>query len=114
MMIRSRVQVLLGFYGKLTPCQSRRSRSSIFSEENQAASTLDKLREAWLNPPDAGESVLKKRTLTNLYNQRPQWLINAHRELDDAVLDTYGWPYKINDQEILSRLLALNLEREAA
>ena len=28
---------------------------------------------------------LNKRTLTNLYNARPSWLDNAHKELDAAV-----------------------------
>jgi len=28
-------------------------------------------REVWLNPVDASEAELKKRTLTNLYNQHP-------------------------------------------
>ena len=32
----------------------------------EAAGELDRLREGWLNPPDAKESELKKRTLTNL------------------------------------------------
>jgi hypothetical protein len=32
---------------------------------------------------------LKKRTLTNLYNTRPAWLENAHRELDKAVATAY-------------------------
>ena len=27
---------------------------------------------------------LKRRTLTNLYNQRPAWLDHAHRRLDEA------------------------------
>jgi hypothetical protein len=35
---------------------------------------------------------LNKRTLTNLYNARPAWLDNVHRELDEAVAATYGWP----------------------
>ena len=35
---------------------------------------------------------LKKRTLTNLYNARPQWLADAHRDLDAAVAAAYGWP----------------------
>ena len=35
---------------------------------------------------------LKKRTLTNLYNQRPTWLDMAHRRLDEAVFAAYGWP----------------------
>lgn len=54
---------------------------------------------------------MKKRTLTNLYNQRTMWLELAHRKLDEAVLDAYGWPYDLSDEEILERLLALNLER---
>jgi hypothetical protein len=33
---------------------------------------------------------LKKRTLTNLYNQRPTWLKLAHEKLDKAVLAAYA------------------------
>ena len=54
------------------------------------------------------------RTLTNLYNARPTWLDNAHRALDAAVADAYGWPADLADAEILERLLALNLERAGA
>ena len=54
---------------------------------------------------------LKKRTLTNLYNQRPAWLDHAHRALDQAVAAAYGWPADLADEEILRRLLALNRER---
>jgi hypothetical protein len=54
---------------------------------------------------------LKKRTLTNLYNQRPTWLDLAHRKLDEAVFAAYGWDPGTSDEEILERLLALNLER---
>ncbi len=68
-------------------------------------------RDAWLNPPGASEAELKKRTLTNLYNQRPDWLDLAHKKLDAAVFDAYGWPHDLTDEEILERLLALNLER---
>ena len=68
-------------------------------------------RDAWLNPPGASEAELKKRTLTNLYNQRPTWLDNAHRVLDAAVFVAYGWPGDLTGEEILERLLALNLER---
>ena len=53
----------------------------------------------------------KQRTLTNLYNARPAWLDLAHRALDAAVLAAYGWPKDLTDDEILARLLALNLER---
>ena len=104
-----------------------------------AARRLNDLREAWLNPPEwvewvrapeeekAGfparpvarpghEADLKKRTLTNLYNQRPAWLDQAHRALDAAVAAAYGWDDytpAMPDAEILGRLLALNLERAA-
>ncbi len=105
-----------------------------------AARRLNELREAWLNPPEwvdwvitpeekkAGfpkrpvakpghEADLKKRTLTNLYNARPAWLDMAHKALDQAVAAAYDWPDytpAMPDEEILRRLLALNLERAAA
>ncbi len=56
---------------------------------------------------------LKKRTLTNLYNERPAWLDLAHKKLDAAVAAAYGWPADLTDEQILERLLALNLERAA-
>ncbi len=52
---------------------------------------------------------LAKRTLTNLYNQRPTWLADAHRRLDAAVFAAYGWPTDLTDGQILERLLALNV-----
>ncbi len=96
-----------------------------------AARRLVELRDNWLNPAEWVERVpevvagypdrilpkpgyekeLAKRTLTNLYNQRPQWLANAHAALDAAVAAAYGWPAELADDEILARLLALNLER---
>lgn len=101
-----------------------------------AAHRLNELREAWLNPPEWTEHVpevlpgypdrtvakpgyetdLKERTLTNLYNQRKSksWLDNAHKELDAAVAVAYGWADytpEMPDEEILRRLLALNLKR---
>ena len=36
-----------------------------------------------------------------------------HRELDQAILDAYAWPHALTDDQILERLLALNLERSA-
>ena len=78
----------------------------------EAARRLVELRDRWLNPtewvewveePVAGyprrpvprdeeaEKELKKRTLTNLYNTRPQWLVDAHAALDAAVAGAYGW-----------------------
>lgn len=56
---------------------------------------------------------LKKRTLTSLYNDRPTWLDLAHQRLDQAVLDAYGWPHDLADEDILEHLLALNLGRTA-
>ena len=81
-----------------------------------AAAELNRLREGWLNPPDlisrgVSAAELRRRTLTNLYNQRPTWLDNAHRRLDAAVSDAYGWPADLAEGEVLERLLALNLER---
>jgi len=78
------------------------------------ADDLTTKRDAWLNPPGASAAELKTRTLTNLYNQRPQWLEDAHRALDKAVLAAYGWPEALSDAEILERLLALNRERAGA
>ncbi|WP_425409005.1 class I SAM-dependent DNA methyltransferase [Hyphococcus sp.] len=106
----------------------------------EAAARLNELRENWLNPPDlvkrvpevvegypdrilpvddAAEKILKKRTLTNLYNERPAWLDNAHKALDAAVAHSYGWEEDFNagaltDEEILKRLFELNKAREAA
>jgi len=79
-----------------------------------AAKDLVEKRDRWLNPEGASEVELKKRTLTNLYNQRPTWLDLAHKRLDEAVLDAYAWPHDLTDDQILERLLALNLERASA
>ncbi len=78
-----------------------------------AAVDLVTKRDRWLTPEGASETELKKRTLTNLYNQRPTWLDLAHKALDEAVLDAYAWSHDISDDEILERLLSLNLERTA-
>ena len=110
----------------------------------EAAHRLDGLRRNWLNPPEWTQRVpevvplgmaaspypdrieprhglperdakaLQKRTLTNLYNQRPAWLAQAHQTLDAAVATAYGWTDytpAMPDDEILRRLLALNLQR---
>jgi hypothetical protein len=67
---------------------------------------------------EADLKALSQRTLTNLYNQRAEgkvpWLESAHQALDQAVAAAYGWAdYSpaMSDEEILKRLLALNLER---
>ena len=96
-----------------------------------AAKQLHEERHAWLNPEGASAKELKDRTLTNLYNALRVWrglddirvkpaagsfaprLDELHRALDEAVCDAYGWEYDVLDdeEEILRRLLALNLER---
>src|SRR5262249_20388336 len=74
----------------------------------------------WLNPPDLvraerevipgypdravpkdtqAAANLRERTLTNLYNNRPQWLTDLHRDLDVAVAAAYGWPADISDED---------------
>jgi hypothetical protein len=63
---------------------------------------------------DAAAKKLAKRTLTNLYNERPTWLDLAHKRLDEAVFTAYGWPADLADDDLLARLLALNLERSGA
>ena len=98
----------------------------------EAARRLVALRERWLNPPewvewveepvsgypprpvprdDAVARKLKKRTLTNLYNVRPQWLADAHAALNAAVAEAYGWDAGISEDDALRELLALNLAR---
>jgi hypothetical protein len=57
---------------------------------------------------------LAKRTLTNLYNERPAWLAHAHAKLDAAVAAAYGFDSNLSDETILAELLALNLKRAAA
>ena len=87
-----------------------------------AARGLVVKRDAWLNPlqtfevsgqPQVGTTskVSPACTVTALYNARPVWLDLAYRALDATVLAAYGWPADLSDDEILARLLALNLER---
>lgn len=106
----------------------------------RAAKRLTDLHDTWLNPPEwtarnlevvplgmdhspypdrivakpGFERDLAQRTLTKLYNQRPAWLAQAHAALDAAVAAAYGWADytpAMPDDEILRRLLALNLAR---
>ncbi|HNY42844.1 MAG TPA: hypothetical protein PKJ41_20745 [Bryobacteraceae bacterium] len=98
----------------------------------EAARELNRLRENWLNPPDLvhripevvpvfpdrilpndekAAAILKKRTLTNLYNACPTWLQNAHAKLDTAVAAAYGLPPDLSDNDALVHLLALNHTR---
>ena len=106
----------------------------------RSAASLNARRERWLNPPEWTQQVaevvpagmdsspypdrvvckmgfekdLARRTLTNLYNQRPSWLVKAHEELDAVVASAYGWTdytSAMADDEILRRLLTLNRAR---
>ena len=85
-----------------------------------AAEELNRLRENWRNPVDMFDNPalnadqLRRRTLTNLYNEYPTWLAHAHARLDVAVAEAYGWPADLGDGKVLERLLALNLERAGA
>ncbi len=111
---------------------------SLKGRPQAAAARLNDLRENWLNPPDltrrvpevvpgypdrilpvdeAAAKVLKTRTLTNLYNQRPAWLAHAHAALDRTVADAYGWGAEgaagMSDDALLALLFALNQSRAA-
>ena len=98
----------------------------------EAARALVKKRDRWLNPPEWVEWIeepvagypkrpvptaaaplkeLRRRTLTNLYNERPQWLVDAHAELDAAVAAAYGWPTATSDEDALDGLLTINSAR---
>ena len=66
----------------------------------------------WMVPSDeAYARELKKRTLTNFYNQRPTWLDLAHKKLDEAVFAAYHWDPGTTDEQLLAKLLELNLQR---
>ena len=97
---------------------------------SEAARRLVELRDRWLDPPEWVEWVdepvsgypkrpvardeatakeLKTRTLTNLYNARPQWLADAQANLDAAVASAYGWDVGISNADALQKLLARNV-----
>ncbi len=99
----------------------------------EATRRLVALRDRWLNPPewvewvsepvpgypkrpvprsDNAAEAIKSRTLTNLYNERPQWLADAHAALDQTVADAYGWPADIATDDALTMLLELNLAHQ--
>ena len=99
----------------------------------EAARRLVALRERWLNPPEWVDWVdepvpgypqrpvardepaakeLGARTLTKLYNDRPQWLADAHASLDGAVAAAYGWDAEISEDDALARLRVCNAKTE--
>ena len=98
----------------------------------QAARRLVQLRDRWLNPPEWVDWIhepapnypkrpvpsaaapireLRRRTLTNLYNQRPRWLMDAHKNLDVSVAAAYAWTPEIEDDHALEELLNVNHQR---
>jgi len=60
---------------------------------------------------DDAADKLKTRTLTKLYNARPQWLNAAHAELDTAVAAAYGWNADIDEEDALRRLMDVGAGR---
>ena len=99
-----------------------------------AARRLVELRDRWLNPPEWVEWVeepvsayplrpvprdeeaakaLKRRTLTNLYNARPRWLLDAHDQLDASVAAAYGWPNDVTETPIRGRLSSMRKDRNS-
>ena len=96
----------------------------------ETARRLVELRDRWLNPPEwvewldepapgypkrpaprdeAAAKALKTRTLTNLYNARPQWLADAHAALDATVAAAYDWPAGISSDDAIGKLLNMNI-----
>ncbi len=118
---------------KALTAQQRGHRDAI----GAAGRALDEARRLWLNPPELvreepdvlpsfssrlipvdgdAQQQLRQRTLTNLYNRRPTWLVNLHNAIDAVVFAAYGWPeagapWEVGDEELLERLLELNLGR---
>jgi type II restriction/modification system DNA methylase subunit YeeA len=78
--------------------------------EGSDVNGVGRARYVRLVPADArAAALLKKRTLTNLYNERPTWLVDAHRALDEAVFSAYGWDIRMSDEVLLAALLERNL-----
>ena len=82
------VEKILEFPGCLTGPWSR----YVAPQTVDAKTGIGTVRYPRLEPRDADcAAKLKKRTLTNLYNERPAWLDLAHKKLDAAVAAAYGW-----------------------
>jgi hypothetical protein len=117
--------------------RSERGAGAIFDAIAESAQNLHDLREKWLNPAELVQleaepqpsiparlvpvdhdaaRTLAARTLTALYGDRPAWLLDAQRAVDNAVAVAYGWEKDLisgglDESEVLSRLFALNKER---
>ena len=101
----------------------------VLRTESSACGAVSWLWELWLNPSEWEEWVdevvpgyprgliartetakmeLRERTLTNLYDTRPQWLADAHAALDAAIAKAYGWDAHITEDDVLRELRSLN------
>lgn len=82
-----------------TPTESQRTAIAT------AARELVQLRDGWLK-------ARENRTLTRLYNEAPTWLRHLEDKLDAAVALAYGWNEVPSEEDLLGRLLRLNLDRQ--
>ncbi len=99
----------------LNPPDLVRIEPEVYPTPEQRAAGAKPIYPDRILPKDANaDAILRERTLTNLYNQRPQWLADAHRDLDAAVAAAYGWAADISEEDALAKLLELNLARAAA
>ena len=93
----------------------------------QARAFLKTKRDPKLKADSKTSEQDKTLTLTGMYNLLTEYretgrelvagvstLAEAHETLDRAVSAAYGWEWPLSEDEMLSRLLALNLERYAA
>ena len=69
-----------------------------------AARTLDQQRRNVCQP-----NGVYRKSMTALYNENPPWLQTAHADLDAAAAHAYGWPANLPDDELLRRLVRLNV-----
>ena len=85
-------------------------------EQKQALAPVHQAQTAIKTIPFRQAATAIAQAAQRLYNLRPAWLAAAHAQLDAAVAAAYGWgdyTADMPDDEILRRLLALNLERSA-
>jgi hypothetical protein len=72
----------------IAPIAAQVDAADKFLDVPEAARPL--IRHSAIMAAAAQDAKLKKRTLTNLYNERPTWLRLAHEQLDRAVLAAYA------------------------
>ena len=72
----------------IEPLAAKIDAADDFSDVPAEARAL--VRQSAIMAAAAKDPKLKKRTLTNLYNERPTWLRIAHQELDRSVLSAYA------------------------